>query len=45
MVKIEFIKSFANHKKGDVIEIDSMIASSLKHRKIAKMYKAKKSKK
>lgn len=36
MVEIEFTKDFANKKKGDVITVDTMIASSLIKRKVAK---------
>lgn len=38
MVKIKFIKDFANNKKGDIVEnLDSMLASNLVHiEKVAK---------
>lgn len=37
MRTIEFIKDFATKKKGDVINIDGPIASSLIKRKLAKL--------
>ncbi len=41
-IKIEFTKDFANYKKDDTLEIDSMIASQLIHKdKVAKVYKKK----
>lgn len=38
MVKIEFIKDFANKKKGDITEMDGMHASSIIRRGFAKQY-------
>jgi hypothetical protein len=41
MRKIEFIKDFATHKKGDVVLRDSMLCRSLIDEKVAKYYVAK----
>lgn len=39
MIKIKFIKDFATKKKGDVMEVDSMLASQLiRNDKVAKKY-------
>lgn len=45
MIKVVFLKDFATRKAKEVVEMDSMIASDLVKRKIAKVYKPKKSKK
>ena len=49
MIKVEFIKDFATKKKGDSMEVDSMLAHTLiKVDKVAVIHgekKAKKSKK
>jgi hypothetical protein len=46
MVKVEFTTDFAEKKKGDTMELDSMLASQLIHvDKVAKPYKEKKSSK
>lgn len=48
MVKVKFIKDFATKKKGEIMEVDSMLASNLTRReKVAELYKepAKKNKK
>ncbi len=43
MISIEFTKDFATRKKGDVIEVDSMLGSYLIGTdKVAKLYKEKK---
>lgn len=40
MVKVVFIKDFATKKKGDTMELGSMVASDLIHKKkVAKLYK------
>lgn len=44
MIDIVFLKDFATKKKGDVFKMDSLIASDLIKRKVAKV-KSKKSKK
>ena len=45
MTKIEFTKSYATKKKGDVIECDGMIASTLvRDKKVAKYFKEKETK-
>lgn len=36
MVLIEFLKDFATKKKGDTLEIDSMVARDLIDKKVAK---------
>lgn len=38
MIKIKFLKDFATKSKGDVIEIDGMIAVNLINRKIAEKF-------
>lgn len=38
-MKLEFLQDFANKQKGDVIELNNSVASSLIARKIAKVYK------
>lgn len=46
MVKIEFTKDYATKKKGDSMEVDSMLASDLiRNRKVAKVWKKKEKKK
>jgi hypothetical protein len=42
MVTIEFTKKFATKKKGDKMEVDSMLASQLIKEKVAKIIKVKK---
>lgn len=44
MIEIVFLKDFATRKKGDVIKMDSLIASDLIKRKVAKV-KSKRGKK
>jgi hypothetical protein len=39
MVKIEFLKDFATFNKGEAWDCDSMLASSLIRRKVAKKSK------
>jgi hypothetical protein len=38
MRKIEFTKDFATHKKGDVVERDSMLCRSLINEGVAKYF-------
>ena len=38
-MKVIFTKAFANKKKGDELECDSMIASQLITKKVAKLVK------
>ena len=42
MLKIQFNKDFAGRKKGEVMEVDSMTATNLEKRKIARKVKEKK---
>lgn len=44
-VKIEFTKDYATKKKGDSMEVDSMLARNLIDKKVAKVKKASKTKK
>ena len=44
-MKIEFTKDFANKKKGDIVELDSMLARSIIDRKVAKQVTRKANKK
>lgn len=44
MVKIKFIKPYANKKKGDIAVVDSVIASSIIKKGVAEVYKKKNSK-
>lgn len=41
MIKVQFLKSFAGRKKGDIMELDSLIASDLIRDKIVKKHTAK----
>ena len=41
-MKVVFLKDYATKKKGDVMELDSLIASGLIKRKVAKKHKTKK---
>jgi hypothetical protein len=45
MREVEFITDFANKKKGDVWECDSLLASQLVHNDKVAKYKESKSKK
>ncbi len=45
MVKVEFIKNFANKKKGDVVEFEGMLAAQLISEKAAKKVTKKAAKK
>jgi hypothetical protein len=41
MVKVEFTKGYATKKKGDSMEVDSMLARTLVDQKVAKIVKEK----
>lgn len=40
-IKIEFKKAYATHKKGEVVERDSLLASRLIRMGVAKVFKPK----
>ena len=37
MIEVVFLKDFATRKKGDVVKMDSLIASGLVKRKVVKV--------